>query len=202
MLPMIMRSKSADFGISVARLLPREPKPSTRKGEGRPQGGSARTADMPAVTAAWQTELAAGMDRGLFDSVDAANNQLLFTVNPHALAASVLRLPTAEQPNPRSPRQDSRCASTATTANPPVPVSALVGDNSNANVVIEFSSPNIAKPFHAGHLRSTIIGGYLARLYTHMGYTVTRINYLGDWGKQVRVRPRSPTRFNPALCWC
>lgn len=50
--------------------------------------------------------------------------------------------------------------------------------------VIEFSSPNIAKPFHAGHLRSTIIGGFLANLYEKVGWDVTRINYLGDWGKQ------------------
>ncbi|KAL8409743.1 hypothetical protein RB594_007993 [Gaeumannomyces avenae] len=51
-------------------------------------------------------------------------------------------------------------------------------------IVIEFSSPNIAKPFHAGHLRSTIIGGFLANLYAGAGWDVTRINYLGDWGKQ------------------
>lgn len=51
-------------------------------------------------------------------------------------------------------------------------------------VLVEFSSPNIAKPFHAGHLRSTIIGGYLSNLYEKAGWDVTRINYLGDWGKQ------------------
>ncbi|ODV93089.1 hypothetical protein PACTADRAFT_48594 [Pachysolen tannophilus NRRL Y-2460] len=51
-------------------------------------------------------------------------------------------------------------------------------------LVIEFSSPNIAKPFHAGHLRSTIIGGFLSNLYEKLGWNVVRINYLGDWGKQ------------------
>ncbi|ODQ58680.1 hypothetical protein WICANDRAFT_63186 [Wickerhamomyces anomalus NRRL Y-366-8] len=51
-------------------------------------------------------------------------------------------------------------------------------------LIIEFSSPNIAKPFHAGHLRSTIIGGFLSNLYEKLGWDVTRINYLGDWGKQ------------------
>ncbi|KAF2758922.1 arginyl-tRNA synthetase [Pseudovirgaria hyperparasitica] len=54
-------------------------------------------------------------------------------------------------------------------------------------MIVEFSSPNIAKPFHAGHLRSTIIGGFLANLYEGAGWDVTRMNYLGDWGKQYGV---------------
>ncbi|PWN25828.1 hypothetical protein BDZ90DRAFT_64206 [Jaminaea rosea] len=51
-------------------------------------------------------------------------------------------------------------------------------------MIIEFSSPNIAKPFHAGHLRSTIIGAFLSNLYEANGWYVERWNYLGDWGKQ------------------
>ncbi|KAH8385679.1 hypothetical protein KR200_009014, partial [Drosophila serrata] len=52
------------------------------------------------------------------------------------------------------------------------------------HIVVEFSSPNIAKPFHVGHLRSTIIGNVLANLHQHLGYRTTRLNYLGDWGTQ------------------
>jgi arginyl-tRNA synthetase len=63
--------------------------------------------------------------------------------------------------------------------------SSNVGDGSK--VVIEFSSPNIAKPFHAGHLRTTMIGNFLKNLYKFQGYDVTALNYLGDWGKQYGV---------------
>lgn len=57
-------------------------------------------------------------------------------------------------------------------------------DAGRKRIIVEFSSPNIAKPFHAGHLRSTIIGGFIANLYEGAGWDVVRINYLGDWGKQ------------------
>ncbi|MDD5760822.1 MAG: arginine--tRNA ligase [Candidatus Pacebacteria bacterium] len=52
------------------------------------------------------------------------------------------------------------------------------------NIIIDYSSPNIAKPMHIGHLRSTIIGEALANLYECLGYKVIRWNYLGDWGTQ------------------
>jgi arginyl-tRNA synthetase len=51
-------------------------------------------------------------------------------------------------------------------------------------VVIDYSSPNIAKPFGVGHLRSTVIGNALYRIFDHLGYRVVRVNHLGDWGTQ------------------
>ena len=52
------------------------------------------------------------------------------------------------------------------------------------NIVIDYSSPNIAKPFHIGHLRSTVIGGALYNIYQYLGYNTIGINHLGDYGTQ------------------
>ncbi len=61
------------------------------------------------------------------------------------------------------------------------------GNTSEGNgkkVLVEFSSVNIAKPFGVGHLRTTILGAALARIYAKLGYETVRINHLGDWGTQ------------------
>jgi len=52
------------------------------------------------------------------------------------------------------------------------------------NVIIEFSSPNIAKPFHVGHAFTTILGNSLSNIYSRLGYNVIRFNHLGDYGTQ------------------
>ena len=52
------------------------------------------------------------------------------------------------------------------------------------NITIDLSSPNIAKPFSVGHLRSTVIGDALSNIFKKMGYNTIKINHLGDWGKQ------------------
>ena len=54
----------------------------------------------------------------------------------------------------------------------------------NKNIVIDYSAPNIAKPFHIGHLRSTVIGASLYNIYKYLGYNVTGVNHLGDYGTQ------------------
>ncbi|KIX03973.1 arginine-tRNA ligase [Rhinocladiella mackenziei CBS 650.93] len=62
-------------------------------------------------------------------------------------------------------------------------------------LVIEFSSPNIGSEFHGKHLRSTIIGAYIANLYTNMGWDVVKVNYLGDWGKHIGLLGAGWERF-------
>lgn len=52
------------------------------------------------------------------------------------------------------------------------------------NIIVEYSSPNIAKPFHVGHLRTTVIGRSLYNMYKFLGYNTIGINHLGDWGTQ------------------
>jgi len=51
-------------------------------------------------------------------------------------------------------------------------------------IILDYSAPNIAKPFGIGHLRSTVIGDALAKVYTFLGYDVVRVNHIGDWGTQ------------------
>ncbi|NP_001085437.1 probable arginine--tRNA ligase, mitochondrial precursor [Xenopus laevis] len=60
----------------------------------------------------------------------------------------------------------------------------LFSELSRRKTIVEYSSPNIAKKFHVGHLRSTIIGNFIANLKQAVGNEVVRINYLGDWGLQ------------------
>ncbi|TXT04347.1 hypothetical protein VHUM_04114 [Vanrija humicola] len=76
--------------------------------------------------------------------------------------------------------------SKAAAANPEAKTEAYGTTNEAAgkHLLVDFSSPNIAKPFHAGHLRSTIIGAVICNLHETQGWKVTRLNYLGDWGTQ------------------
>ena len=69
---------------------------------------------------------------------------------------------------------------------------ALVGDERHGvpapatprKIVIDFSSPNVAKPMHVGHIRSTILGDALARIAAFLGHEIVRDNHIGDWGTQ------------------
>lgn len=110
-------------------------------------------------------------DSPLLGKPTAANVFLQFNFKPEALTQliipSILKKKSAYGLNPRIGLKDASDPS-----------------KGKKKIIVEFSSPNIAKPFHAGHLRSTIIGGFLSNLYERAGWDVTRMNYLGDWGTQ------------------
>lgn len=89
------------------------------------------------------------------------NGYLNFYLNPMAIAKTVL-----EEFNEKKEKYGS----------------SNIGDKKT--VVIDYSSPNIAKPFHIGHLRSTVIGNALYNIYKFLGYNVVGINHLGDYGTQ------------------
>lgn len=63
-------------------------------------------------------------------------------------------------------------------------LNAKLNDGNGKTIVLDYSSPNIAKPFHIGHLRTTIIGNSLYNIYEHLGYKCVGVNHLGDWGTQ------------------
>jgi arginyl-tRNA synthetase len=63
-------------------------------------------------------------------------------------------------------------------------VPSVSSSNRQQRIVVDFSSPNIAKEMHVGHLRSTIIGDTLSRVLQFLGHDVVRLNHLGDWGTQ------------------
>ena len=60
----------------------------------------------------------------------------------------------------------------------------VVGTESPRRIVVDFGSPNVAKPMHVGHIRSTVLGDALARIATFLGHEVIRDNHIGDWGTQ------------------
>lgn len=71
-------------------------------------------------------------------------------------------------------------------------------DGAGRTIAIDYSSPNIAKPFHVGHLRSTIIGAALHRIFDALGYAVVGINHVGDWGTQFGKQIAGLKRFGAA----
>lgn len=68
-------------------------------------------------------------------------------------------------------------------------------EGNGTNIIVEYSSPNIAKPFHLGHFRNTVLGKALYDLYETLGYNVTGINHLGDWGRQFGILIEGYNRF-------
>ncbi|MBU4204888.1 arginine--tRNA ligase [Patescibacteria group bacterium] len=69
----------------------------------------------------------------------------------------------------------------------------------NRAVMVDYSSPNVAKPMHVGHLRSTIIGSAIYNLYKFLGYKVIGDNHLGDWGNQFGIIISAYNKYNPEI---
>ncbi|KAG5749938.1 hypothetical protein H9Q70_007410 [Fusarium xylarioides] len=72
---------------------------------------------------------------------------------------------------------------------------SAVPDSPQKKLVVEFSSPNMASEFQVSHLRSTLIGAYIANIHASMGWDVVKMNYLGDWGKQIGLLAAGWQRF-------
>ena len=73
----------------------------------------------------------------------------------------------------------------------------LYSEFTNKHVVVDFSSPNIAKEMHVGHLRSTILGESICRVLEFLGNNVERINHVGDWGTQFGMLIAYLEEINP-----
>ena len=101
------------------------------------------------------------LDNNLIEKMDVVGGYLNFYTNKENFAKEVLEEVNEKQENYGSSK---------------------IGENKN--IVIDYSSPNIAKPFHIGHLRSTVIGGALYNIYKFLGYNTIGVNHLGDWGTQ------------------
>ncbi|KAF7547998.1 hypothetical protein G7Z17_g7339 [Cylindrodendrum hubeiense] len=69
-------------------------------------------------------------------------------------------------------------------------------DQGKKKVIVEFSSPNVATDFDGNHLRSTFLGAFVANIYEAMGWEVVRLNYLGDWGKQIGLLSAGYEKFS------
>ena len=101
------------------------------------------------------------LDEGILEKIDVVGGYLNFFINKSSFAKAVMEEVGAKGEN-----------------------YGKIDIGQGRNVVIDYSSPNIAKPFHIGHLRSTVIGGALYKIYKFLGYNSVGINFLGDWGVQ------------------
>ncbi|EMB53242.1 arginyl-tRNA synthetase [Streptococcus mutans 11A1] len=107
------------------------------------------------------SELVSQINNSYFEKVEAVGPYINFFLNKSEISAQVLKEVIKK-------REDY----------------AQTAIGQGRNIVIDLSSPNIAKPFSIGHLRSTVIGDALSNIFQKLGYETVKINHLGDWGKQ------------------
>ena len=107
------------------------------------------------------SEIAESLESELFEKIESKSAYINFFINKEVLAKSLLE-------------ESKKSKDTFGKVN--------IGEGKN--VIVEYSSPNIAKPFHIGHIRTTIIGDSVKRIYDFLGYNAIAINHLGDYGTQ------------------
>ena len=107
------------------------------------------------------SEIADSLESELFEKIESKSAYINFFINKEVLAKSILE-------------ESKKSKDTFGKVN--------IGEGKN--VIVEYSSPNIAKPFHIGHIRTTIIGDSIKRIYDFLGYNAIAINHLGDYGTQ------------------
>ncbi len=111
-------------------------------------------------------ELCGRISDGLLSGVEVAGGYLNFKIDRPAFCESVCKTAAEKGESFGAPEKDGEAYGNGRT------------------VVLDYSSPNIAKPFHIGHFGSTIIGHSIKNIYSFLGYKCVGINYLGDWGTQ------------------
>lgn len=114
----------------------------------------------PMETAKWLAEKIYGTATGFFEKVEAVNPGFInFHISEKILSQEISKILKLKE-------------------------KYGAGENKNETIIVEYSSPNIAKPMSVGHLRSTIIGDAIANLLKFEGYKTVRLNHPGDWGTQ------------------
>lgn len=101
------------------------------------------------------------LEENLVEKIEVVNGYLNFHIHPQAYISNVLTEIAKQKENYGK---------------------SIIGEGKT--IVIDYSAPNIAKPFHIGHLRSTVIGSAIYKTYQHLGYHCIGINHLGDYGTQ------------------
>ncbi|KAI1295967.1 Arginyl-tRNA synthetase [Mortierella claussenii] len=193
------------FAVSLPRLfpsqtIPRKPKAPLqsqteeavqRTTVGRKHGGhESENLSVQEAKAALLSRIPHEFDTtGLIRSVTPAGQFLNFTVDERQYTREVIQgVVKAEEAKQKSLSTAGSLASISVTKQQQYVASLGYGTDPTVGqgqvIAIDYSSPNIAKPFHGGHLRGTILGNFATRLLRGFGYQVVGINYLGDWGKQ------------------
>ncbi|KAF9977208.1 Arginyl-tRNA synthetase [Actinomortierella ambigua] len=169
------------FAIPLPRLLSPSSSSSTATTLSSAELKASLAEQRATLLAKVQTQFDTSTTGGLIRSVQPAGQFLNFQVDEPTYIRQVIEdVVQAEYGRPRGDLAKS--ATTTTMTKDRYGLDSTIGQGQI--IAMDYSSPNIAKPFHGGHLRGTILGNFVTRLLRGFGHQVIGINYLGDWGKQ------------------